>query len=119
MTAAQIHELGLGEVRRIESEMDASRKLGRSAGQSRTGIERLRSDLSYPGTAEGRARIMADIDGMIGDAGKRADALFKLRPKARVIAQPYPEFRWASAAASYTAPPLDGSRPGIYLTMVP
>jgi hypothetical protein len=24
------------------------------------------------------------------------------------------EFRWASAAASYTAPPLDGSRPGIF-----
>ena len=115
MTAAQIHELGLGEVRRIESEMDAIlRKLGRTAGTVKDRIERLRSDLSYPGTAEGRARIMADIDAMIGDAGKRADALFKLRPKARVIAQPYPEFRWASAAASYTAPPLDGSRPGIY-----
>ena len=57
---------------------------------------------------------MADIDTMIRDAEKRAEALFDLRPKAPVIAQPYPEYRWASAAASYTAPPLDGSRPGIY-----
>jgi uncharacterized protein (DUF885 family) len=57
---------------------------------------------------------MADIDVMIRDAEKRADALFDRRPKAPVIAQPYPEFRWASAAASYSAPPLDGSRPGIY-----
>ena len=57
---------------------------------------------------------MADIELMIRDAEKRADPLFNLRPKARVIAQPYPEFRWANAAASYTAPPLDGSRPGIY-----
>ena len=66
MTAAQIHELGLGEVRRIESEMDAIlRKLGRTAGTVKDRIERLRSDLSYPGTDEGRARIMADIDAMI------------------------------------------------------
>ena len=57
---------------------------------------------------------MADIDAMIRDADKRPKALFDLRPKAPVIAQPYPEFRWASAAASYTAPPLDGSRPGIF-----
>ena len=77
-------------------------------------IERLRADLTYPLTNEGRSRIMADIEVMIRDAEKRADALFDRRPKAPVIAQPYPEFRWASAAASYTAPPLDGSRPGIY-----
>jgi uncharacterized protein (DUF885 family) len=57
---------------------------------------------------------MADIDVLIRDAEKRAEGLFDLRPKAHVIAQPYPQFRWASAAASYTAPPLDGSRPGIY-----
>jgi uncharacterized protein (DUF885 family) len=35
-------------------------------------------------------------------------------PKAPVIAQPYPEFQWPNAAAGYTAPPLDGSRPGIF-----
>src|SRR5688572_6491710 len=57
---------------------------------------------------------MADIDTMIRDADKRSNTLFDLRPKSPVIAQPYPEFRWASAAASYTAPPLDGSRPGIF-----
>ncbi len=47
---------------------------------------------------------MADIDAMIRDADRRSNALFDLRPKSPVIAQPYPEFRWASAAASYTAP---------------
>ena len=115
MTAAQIHELGLREVSRIEGEMDAIlRKLGRSTGTVNERIEKLRADLAYPLTDEGRTRIMADIEVMIRDAEKRADPLFDLRPKARVIAQPYPQFRWASAAASYTAPPLDGSRPGIY-----
>ncbi len=115
MTAAEIHELGLREVRRIEGEMDAIlRKLGRTEGTVKQRMEKLASDLSYPNTAEGRTRIMADIDGMIRDADKRSSALFDLRPKSPVIAQPYPEFRWASAAASYTAPPLDGSRPGSF-----
>jgi uncharacterized protein (DUF885 family) len=115
MTAAEIHELGLREVSRIEGEMDAIlRKLGRTTGSVKERMQRLQSDLSYPITDEGRARIMADIDAMIRDADRRAAALFDLRPKAPVIAQPYPRFRWPSAAASYTAPPLDGSRPGIF-----
>jgi uncharacterized protein (DUF885 family) len=115
MTAAEIHELGLREVRRIEGDMDAIlRKLGRAEGSVKDRMQKLAADLSYPNTSDGRARIMADIDTMIRDADKRSNALFDLRPKSPVIAQPYPEFRWASAAASYTAPPLDGSRPGIF-----
>jgi uncharacterized protein (DUF885 family) len=115
MTAAEIHALGLREVSRIEGEMDAIlRKLGRTTGTVKERMQKLQSDLSYPITDDGRTRIMADIDAMIRDADRRAAALFDLRPKAPVIAQPYPRFRWASAAASYTAPPLDGSRPGIF-----
>jgi uncharacterized protein (DUF885 family) len=115
MTAAEIHDLGLREVRRIEGEMDAIlRKLGRTEGTVKERMQTLAADLSYPITNEGRTRIMADIDSMIRDADKRSNAVFDLRPHSPVIAQPYPEFRWASAAASYTAPPLDGSRPGIF-----
>jgi len=115
MTAAEIHDLGLREVRRIEGDMDAIlRKLGRTDGTVKQRMEKLAADLSYPNSGDGRTRIMADIDAMIRDADMRSNMLFDLRPKSPVIAQPYPEFRWASAAASYTAPPLDGSRPGIF-----
>lgn len=115
LTADQIHEVGLREVARIESEMDAIlRELGRSEGPVQQRIERLEQDLAYPDDDAGRQRIMADIDTMIRDAERRADALFDIRPKTPVIARPYPEYRWPSAAASYTAPPLDGSRPGVY-----
>lgn len=115
MTAAEIHDLGLREVSRIEGDMDAIlRRLGRADGTVKERMQKLAADLSYPNTNEGRARIMGDIDAMIRDADRRSNALFDLRPKSPVIAQPYPEFRWASAAASYTAPPLDGSRPGIF-----
>jgi uncharacterized protein (DUF885 family) len=57
---------------------------------------------------------MKDIDMFIRDAEKRAESLFDIRPKSPVIAQPFPSFREANAAASYNAPPADGSRPGIY-----
>ncbi len=115
LDAGQIHAIGLREVARIEAEMDAIlRSIGRSKGSVKARVEQLKAVLAYPETDAGRARIMADIDTMIRDAERRADALFDIRPKAEVIARPYPEYRWASAAASYTAPPLDGSRPGVY-----
>jgi uncharacterized protein (DUF885 family) len=57
---------------------------------------------------------MKDIDRMIRDAERRAATQFDVRPQAAVTAQPYPRFREANAAASYTAPPLDGSRPGVF-----
>ena len=113
--AQEIHDIGLREVARLEGEMDRIlRTLGRTEGSVKDRMARLRDDLAYPDDAEGRSRIMADIETMIRDAERRCDALFDLRPKAPVIAQPYPEYRWASAAASYTGPPLDGSRPGVY-----
>ncbi|MDH5823691.1 DUF885 domain-containing protein [Luteimonas sp. RD2P54] len=115
LTARQIHQLGLREVARIEAEMDTIlRSIGRTEGSVRERIGRLKADLAYPETDQGRARLMADIDTMIADAEKRSDTLFDIRPRTPVIARPYPEYRWASAAASYTAPPLDGSRPGVY-----
>ncbi|MEZ0471678.1 DUF885 domain-containing protein [Luteimonas salinilitoris] len=115
LSAEQIHQLGLREVARIEAEMDEIlRSLGRSEGTVKARVEQLKADLAYPETDAGRAQLMADIDDMIRDAERRSDALFDIRPKTPVVARPYPEFRWASAAASYTPPPLDGSRPGVY-----
>jgi uncharacterized protein (DUF885 family) len=113
--AQEIHDIGLREVARLEAEMDRIlRTLGRTDGSVKERMARLKQDLAYPDDAAGRARLMADIDTMIRDAERRSGALFDLRPQAAVIAQPYPEYRWQSAAASYTAPPLDGSRPGVY-----
>jgi uncharacterized protein (DUF885 family) len=113
--AQEIHDTGLREVARLESEMDRIlRALGRTGGSVKERMARLRDELAYSDDAQGRARLMADIETMIRDAERRSGALFDLRPKAAVIARPYPEYRWASAAASYTPPPLDGSRPGVY-----
>ncbi|KPN20544.1 hypothetical protein AO715_11905 [Xanthomonas sp. Mitacek01] len=115
LSAEEIHAIGLREVARIETEMDAIlRSIGRTDGSVEARLRQLRADLAYPDDDAGRAAIMADIDTMMRDAERRSDALFDIRPRSAVIAQPYPEYRWDSAAASYTAPPLDGSRPGVY-----
>jgi uncharacterized protein (DUF885 family) len=115
LTADQIHEIGLQQVARIETQMDALlRKLGRTAGSVKDRTEKLRLDLEYPNpkSDESRAQIMRDADAIVRDAEKRAALLFDVRPKAPVTVQPFPTFREANAAANYNAPAPDGSRPG-------
>jgi uncharacterized protein (DUF885 family) len=110
-----IHQTGLREVARIETEMDSIlRKLGRANGSVNERITQLERDLAYPLSQEGRTRIMADIDGIISDALKRSMALFDRVPRAPVVARPFPAFRENTAAANYTAPARDGSRPGTF-----
>ena len=115
-TADEIHDIGLREVARIEAEMDGLlRQLGLNDGSIQERVATLRERLAYSNDDAGREQIMRDIDTMITDALVRsASGLFDRMPRADVIAQPYPRFRWDNAAASYTAPPLDGSRPGIF-----
>src|SRR5262249_42960621 len=110
-----IHDIGLREVKRLEGEMEKVLvRLGRTQGSLRERTDALERELAYPDSGEGRAAIMADIDRILRDAEKRSPALFAEPPKAPVIARPYPQFRWASAAASYSFPAPDGSRPGTF-----
>jgi len=114
LTPDQIHEVGLREVDRIEKEMDAIfRRLGRTEGSVNQRAEKLKQDLAYPKTEESRSTIMADADGILRDAEKRAAALFNKTPKSRVVVQPFPRFREDNAAANYNSPSPDGSRPGV------
>jgi uncharacterized protein (DUF885 family) len=115
LTPDQIHEIGLRQVAALEAQMDkVFRSIGRTDGSIKQRITALDKDLAYPNTDEGRTQIMADIDRFLRDAEKRSAVLFAETPKAPVIAKPYPEFRWASAAASYSFPAPDGSRPGTF-----
>ena len=117
MTADQIHELGLRQVETIERQMDQLLvRLGRVEGSLRDRMRKLRQELSYPNPTsdESLARIMGDIEVILRDAEKRAALLFDRTPKTPVVAQPYPRFQEANAAAAYSTPPIDGSRPGIF-----
>ncbi len=115
LTAEEIHQVGQVEVSRIEAEMDTLlRQVGYVEGPIADRVADLRAALSYPVNADGRMRMMADVDAILEDARQRTAGLFDVRPELPVIARAYPEFRWATAAASYTPPPADGSRPAIF-----
>jgi uncharacterized protein (DUF885 family) len=112
-TADQIHQIGLEHVASIEKQMDELlRKLGRTQGSVKDRIEQLKKDQAYPLTENGRTQIMAEVERILRDAQRRSETLFDKKPKEVVVAQPYPRFREANAAASYSPPSADGSRPG-------
>src|SRR5262249_44143957 len=114
LTADQIHEIGLKQVAALETQMDdVFRRIGRTQGSVKERIAQLKKDQAYPLTEEGRAQIMADADAILRDAEKRAAAQFATTPQPAVVARPFPRFREANAAANYTAPARDGSRPGV------
>jgi uncharacterized protein (DUF885 family) len=115
MSAEEIHQIGLQQVARLEKEMDGIlRRIGRTEGTVNARIAQLKKDRAYPLTDAGRKQIMADVETILRDSEKRSAPLFDLKPKASVIAEPFPRFQEANAAANYTAPSPDGSRPGVF-----
>lgn len=118
MTPAQIHQMGVDEVARIEAEMDAilvgEGLVEGSIGERVQQIAR-RPDQLYPDTDEGRAAIIADFTAMIEEIDGGLDGVFNVRPKQGVIVERVPEFREKTAPGAYYNPPaFDGSRPGVF-----
>ncbi|WP_374601557.1 DUF885 family protein [Arenimonas sp.] len=118
MTPAQIHQLGLDEVARIEAEMHAilvAEGLSEGSVGERLQIIASRPDQLYPDTDEGRAAIIADFTTIIEEIDAGIDAAFNVRPKQGVVVERVPEFREKTAPGAYYNPPaFDGSRPGVF-----
>lgn len=117
MDAAEIHNLGLAEVERLQTEMRASMDELGFTGSLQEFFTYLRSDRQfyYPDTAAGRERYLADAVAAIDAMRGRLDELFVLKPKAELLVKRVELFRERSAGrAFYQRPSADGSRPGIY-----
>jgi uncharacterized protein (DUF885 family) len=115
LTPEQIHEIGLREVARIEAEMDGLfRQIGLVEGSILERIVQLETRTAYSHDDAGREALTQDVQRYLADALQRSAALFDKMPQSSVIAQPYPRFRWDTAAAGYTVAPLDGSRPAVF-----
>jgi uncharacterized protein (DUF885 family) len=115
LTAAQIHEIGLREVARIEGEMDRHLKaLGYADGSVEERMAKLDATFQPKGEADPRPELLQKYAGMVADAEKRSAAVFNLVPRAPVEVRREPPLTEASAAAHYTLPAPDGSRPGIF-----
>ena len=119
LTPAEIHELGLGEVTRIEAQMDGLlRALGYADGTVKQRMAKLEAD-SQPTEPDPRPRLLDEYSRIAHDAEKRCETIFDLRPKAPLAVRREPEFTEKNAAAHYTTPAHDGSRPGIFWMPLP
>jgi uncharacterized protein (DUF885 family) len=115
LTADQIHRTGLEKVAQLEGAMDKLlRELGYNEGSVKDRFRKAQDDHSYPDRPDVRTAILADYDKMILDAMARSRALFDLLPKAPVVVRRIPEYAERNAAANYSTPARDGSRPGTF-----
>ena len=113
LKADEIHNLGLSEVARITSGMEAIRKEVGFKGTLPEFFEHLRSDpkfklASRDALTQGYYDIGKIVDGKISTQ-------FKYLPKAPLEIKPYEEFREKyEAGGSYQSGTPDGSRPGTF-----
>ncbi|MGE0030341.1 MAG: DUF885 family protein [Steroidobacteraceae bacterium] len=115
--ADEIHQIGLDEVARLRSEMQAIMQKVGFQGDLPAFFRHLRTDPAnfYPDTDAGRQAYLdqskAYIDAIYADVGR----YFNVLPKAPLEVRRVEEWREATAPiAFYNQPTPDGSRPGIY-----
>ena len=118
MSAEQIHQLGLDQVRDLEARLDPIlRGRGLTQGTAGERLAALNKDPAqlYPNTDAGRAELLAFLNAHIRTVSTRLPEAFSTLPKATVEARRVPEFIQAGAPGGYYEhAPLDGSRPAIY-----
>lgn len=118
MTPDEVHEIGLKEVARIETEMDAIlRAQGLSEGSIGARVQQLAHDPAqlYPNDDAGREQALKDYQAIIDEVDKGLGGAFNLRPPQSVKVERIPVFKEATSPGAYYNPPaFDGSRPGIF-----
>ncbi len=120
LSADEIHALGLREVARIEREMDAVlQQNGRREGSVEVRMTALRLALQPPSEPDPRPALIAQFADMVRDNQRRSQALFNLQPKAPIEVRRVPALTEKTAAAHYTTPAPDGSRPGVFWAPLP
>ncbi len=116
LSAEQIHDTGLAEVKRIETEMQAILVgQGLTEGSMATRIRQLMEDTTqhFPNTDDGR-RAMIDYLVTLNDEvmAKAGDYFLTLPPQPLEVVR-VPVYSQDSSPGGYYMPPaLDGSRPG-------
>lgn len=108
MSADEIHQLGLREIDRIESEMTAIAKKEGFADLASFRASLKTNPKYIPTSAE---QILDDFRRYISQMEPKLPELFTLLPKSPVTVEAIPDFQ-ASAATHYMTGTPDGKRPG-------
>jgi uncharacterized protein (DUF885 family) len=120
LSAREIHEIGLRDAAAIEARMDAVlRSLGLRDGSVAQRMRALSDRLQPPADPDPRPALLARYTAYVRDAQQRAAPLFRLMPRAPVEVRREPTLTEATAAASYSSPAIDGSRPGVFWVPLP
>lgn len=117
LTAAEIHQIGLDDVARIQSEMrDIMTTVGfEDSLQDFFAFLRTDEQFYHPDTPEGRQAYIDEATAMIDRLMDAAPEYFGALPKAALEVRAVEPYREATATgAFYSRPALDGSRPGYY-----
>ncbi|MGH7631524.1 MAG: DUF885 domain-containing protein [Gemmatimonadales bacterium] len=108
-----VHELGLREMARIESEIRAIGERSFGTSDVKSLLERLRTDPKY--TFRSRAELIRVAEEATARAKAAAPKVFNRMPKADMIVEPCQPFEEKSGCpASYSRASEDGTRPGRY-----
>ncbi|PAJ72534.1 DUF885 domain-containing protein [Pseudoalteromonas sp. NBT06-2] len=114
-----IHDTGLSEVTRLQSEILSilAKESFDISGGFTPAIEILKNQekFYYPDTDDGRQKILADYQVILDEISSGLDDAFNIRPKAGMKVRRIPEFKEKTApGAYYQQPAIDGSRPGMF-----
>lgn len=108
-----VHQLGLSEVTRIQSDMDRVRQRLGFKGPLRAFFDEIRTNPRY------HPKSKAEFAAAFAKAAREVDAkipdYFNTVPKARLLIEPYPAYREKyEAGGSYNQGSPDGSRAGTF-----
>lgn len=117
LSADEIHELGLREVRRIHEGMAKIKEQVGFKGDLAAFLKFMRDDpqFAYPSTDAGRAAYIERATKIIDGMRARLDEFFAVKPRAALVIKKVEPFREKNAAGAFYEPPsADGTRPGTY-----
>jgi len=120
MTADQIHQLGLSEVKRLRGEMEVLKEKSGFEGSLQDFFAYIRDSQDnekfyFPNTDEGRQGYIDDATAAIDNIKKELPNYFGILPKGDLVVKRVESFREQDGAPQHYYPGTpDGSRPGIY-----
>lgn len=117
MSAEEIHQLGLAEVKRIRGEMETLKAKIGFAGTLEEFFVHLRTDDRFyvPNDDAGRARYLKMCEEFLAGMKAVLPQYFGRIPKSELVVKRVESFREEpGGAAHYSSGAPDGSRPGIY-----
>ena len=117
MTAGQIHELGLSEVKRLRGELAKVQERIGFEGDLQAFFKHMQDDPArlFPNTDAGRQAYIDEATEVIDNIKQHLPEYFGLLPKADLVVKRVEAFREQDGAAQHYYPGTpDGSRPGIY-----